>query len=481
MNILFFRYLLPSGKVLIFLCALFVFNGCAFKHDTSLPLEPISASSVKLNHDIKLSKSEDAWPKDEWWKQDQDEQLNELVARALLKAPAMAIAKAKVNTAEEYVKAIDASTGLYAGLTGTVAKEKISKEGFLGPYGEHKPWYTTASLGIGAEYSLDIWGKDRARVDAAIGAERARQAEEEHVRLLVTSHVASIYYHMQTLFAMQAILEQIRDIKQEIVNIHDARAARGLEPYTIVNMTLSQKLAIDQQINKTSADIKILREALRALIGSESVDAMPSIIAHPLPQGANALPSTLNYRLLERRADLQAMHWYIEASMSHIEAAKAAFYPSFDIKAFFGFDAIRLEDLLKTSSHQFAIVPGLSLPLFDSGRLNANLALAHTQSNELIAQYNQAVLNTVQEVAKAAIDLESYCEQITVQNDILASTTFTYRSAQAHFERGLIDKLALIEAKLPLLQEENNMLRLRNQRLQNQVALIVALGGDYSH
>ena len=73
-----------------------------------------------------------------------------------------------------------------------------------------------------------------------------------------------------------------------------------------------------------------------------------------------------------------------------MEAAKAAFYPSFDIKAFFGFDALHLGDLLDKSSHQFNLIPGVTLPLFDGGRLNANLRTARTASNTLVEQYNQA-------------------------------------------------------------------------------------------
>ena len=69
---------------------------------------------------------------------------------------------------------------------------------------------------------------------------------------------------------------------------------------------------------------------------------LPAIEPVALPRSQAALPTTLSYELLARRPDLQAMRWYVEASFDRIDAAKAAFYPSFDIKAFFGFNALHL-------------------------------------------------------------------------------------------------------------------------------------------
>ncbi|MDX6778636.1 multidrug resistance transporter, partial [Klebsiella aerogenes] len=81
------------------------------------------------------------------------------------------------------------------------------------------------------------------------------------------------------------------------------------------------------------------------------------------------IPATLSYDLLARRPDLQAMRWYVQASLSQVEAARALFYPSFDIKVFFGLDAIHIDQLFKSTSRQINFIPGLRLPLFDGGRL----------------------------------------------------------------------------------------------------------------
>ena len=484
-NFFLIHYLQKNLHILfLFVIVSFWFGGCALKQQTGMkaPLL-IENRQIRLNHDIKMHN--DAWPQDQWWKQYSDQQLNDLIAHALLYSPEMAIAKTKLEMAKVQVKATDASTGLYVGLTAALDRQSVSQNGFLGPFGTSNPalgttgpWYTSGLLGLGADYSIDLWGKDRARVNAAIGISRASESEASEVRLLLSSQITSIYYEMQTVFAFQALLEHAHDIEQEVVKVHYARFEHGLESQTSGQTALAHQLELEQKISDTHIQIRILREALRTLIGA-GPDNMPLIIPVPLPKKNIKLPHTLGYELLARRPDLQAMHWYLASSMSQIEAAKAAFYPSFDIKAFFGFDSLHLEDLMKKSSQQMNFIPGLSLPIFDSGRLNANLTLANSQRNLLINEYNQAILNAVKEIANSAIKLEGFNQQEIIQQAKLKSVNFTYESAQAHFERGLVDKSEYIEAKLPLLLEQAKLIELQNKQIQAQVALITALGGGY--
>jgi multidrug efflux system outer membrane protein len=167
------------------------------------------------------------------------------------------------------------------------------------------------------------------------------------------------------------------------VQAHEARAARGLESRAQLEEARAQQLAIEQRIVSAQAQIRQFRESLRALVGA-GPDGPPAIEPVALPRSQAAIPATLSYELLARRPDLQAMRWYVESSFDRIDAAKAAFYPTFDIKAFFGFDALHLSDLFTHASQQINIVPGLYLPIFDGGRLNANLKGAREGSNLLI-------------------------------------------------------------------------------------------------
>ncbi len=124
-----------------------------------------------------------------------------------------------------------------------------------------------------------------------------------------------------------------------------------------------------------------------------------------------------------------------------VDAAKAAFYPHFDIKAFWGYNALSVGDLFKSSFQQINLLPGLYLPIFDGGRLNANLQSVRTASNILIKQYNRAVLDAVRDVAISSSQLNDLNQQRALQQLKVTAAQTTTDSARAHYQRGLSQPL----------------------------------------
>ena len=198
-----------------------------------------------------------------------------------------------------------------------------------------------------------------------------------------------------------------------------------------------------------------------------------------LPAVASKMPARLGYDLLARRPDLQEAHWYIEASLSEIDAAKAAFYPDINLMAFLQQDALHLSDLFRSSANQLGVTAGLTLPIFDSGRLNANLDIANAQNNLSIAKYNKAVVDAVNQVAKTASQVETLMEKSQQQQQVEKDAQRVVTLAQARMNAGIIPGAKVSLAKLPALQERVNALRLHGQWIDASIQLTSALGGGY--
>lgn len=469
---------LAAAGLLLLSCA-----GCALIREDTPASPQLSADRIRIGQSLKLAR--EGWPEAQWWRRYGDPQLDVLVGQAVKDAPALAVARARIAASHAQVRQAEANDGPLLAATAAVDRQSVSENGFLGPFGKTipalgtaGPWYTSGTVGLAGKYSFDVWGKESSRVAAAVGVENAARAEAAQAEMLLSTRVVRLYYDIQTLFGTIALLEQTRDIEVEAVAAHRAKAARGLEPRTPGEQALAHKVALDRQIVAAQGRIRTLREALRTAIGA-GPDGLPEIGATSLPDASGPLPATLGFELLARRADLQAMNWYVQASLDQVDAAKAAFYPSFDIKGFVGFDALRLGELLHASSRQINLIPGLTLPLFDSGRLNANLAGTRAKSNVLIAQYNQAVLEAVREVAQSAIEVDSLQKQAALQTEQLKAAEFAAASADAHYRRGLADRVSALEAKLPALNEQSQALQLKHARVQADIALTSSLGGGY--
>jgi outer membrane protein, multidrug efflux system len=461
-------------------CAL---SACALIRHDEKPYSTIAPEQIRIAGDIHLQR--DDWPTSSWWKAYSDPQLDSLIARALATSPTIVIAHTRVAQAKSDIDLVRAGTNLQVTAIAAVDRQYVSSNGFLGAYATNQPaigttgpWYTEGIVGLGGSLDIDLWGKQRAQVEAAIGVHNARLAEVASIELELSADVAQLYYGIQTTYQLIDLLEQLDSVVAFDVDAHASLAARGLEPNTQTQLARAQMLATQRQIAAAHASVKQLRESLRALIGA-GPDDLVDIKPVPLPSPQAALPPTLSYELLARRPDLQAMRWYVQASFDRIDAAKAAFYPSFDIKAFFGVDALHLADLLTHASQQINVIPGLYLPIFDGGRLNANLGAARSASNALITQYNQAVLNAVHDVAMTGSMLQDLDDESELQQQKIEAVSFAQASAQAHYERGVASRLTAMDARQAVLFERISMVELDGRRLSQDIAMSKALGGGY--
>lgn len=461
----------------VLLCMLL--TSCALMNNDDTPLKQIQASDVVLPADLQLTNA--SWPQEQWWKTYRDPQLDALIDRAIKNSPSMALAHAKVQQARSDVQLIESGSNLKIFGTASIDRAHVSSNGYLGPFANDRPalgltgpWYTEGIVGLGATLDIDIWGEHRSQLEAGMGVQNARKLEESAVSLEISADTAQLYYAMQTASQLIALLEEQKAIESYALQSHEARAARGLESRANAEAAKTHLLTVEQQISSAKQQRVKYRESLRLIVGGGE---LPELKPVSLPVPSTRLPASLNYQLLARRPDLQAAHWYVKSSMSQIDAAKAAFYPKFDIKAFFGFDALHLDDLFNHASQQINIVPGLYLPIFSGGQLEANLDKTRRQRDIMISQYNQAVLTAVRDVAVVGSEMQSLNEEAELQQQKITAASFTANNAAARFKRGLISKEAASTAGSQLVAEKIKQLTLNSSIVSSDIVLNKALGG----
>ncbi|MBA7850759.1 multidrug resistance outer membrane protein MdtQ [Enterobacter cloacae] len=457
----------------------FCLAGCAPQHATVSPLttRPITASvNTVLRHQD--------WPKNEWWKAYNDPQLNRLIAKALDDAPDMQIARQRITLAEAQAKATLAADGPQMDFSADAERQKMSAEGLMGPFaltdpaaGTTGPWYTNGTFGLTAGWDLDLWGKNRARVEARIGKVNAQKAELEQTRQLLASSVARLYWDWQTQAAAGDILMQIKSEQDNIIGADRELYQHGITSSVEGVETDINASKTEEQIAEVHGKMKAVEARLNALTNTSA----QVLTRHALPTVEASLPSTLGYELLARRPDLQEAHWYIEASMSEVDAARAAFYPDVNLMAFLQQDALHLSDLFRSSAQQMGVTAGLTLPIFDSGRLNAQLDIAQAQNNLSVANYNKAVVDAVNQVARTASEVEMLTAKNQHHQQVEKDAARVVALAQARFSAGIIAGSRVSEAKIPALKEHLAGVLLQGEYIDATLQLTSALGGGYHH
>ncbi|MGN7789989.1 multidrug resistance outer membrane protein MdtQ [Enterobacter sp. 22452] len=457
----------------------FMLAACAPEHAS---VSPIKAQATAVSVNTQLSRTN--WPKNEWWKDYNDPQLNSLIAKALNDAPDMQIARQRITLAEAQAKATMAADGPQIDFSADAERQKMSAEGLMGPFaitdpaaGTTGPWYTNGTFGLTAGWDLDLWGKNRAQVEARVGKVNAQKAEMEQTRQLLASSVARLYWEWQTQAAVGDVLAEIKHEQENIIGADRELYQHGITSSVEGVETDINASKTEEQLAGVKGKMKAVEARLQALTNTSSM----KLTRHALPTAEAALPATLGYELLARRPDLQEAHWYIEASLSEVDAAKAAFYPDVNLMAFLQQDALHLSDLFRSSAQQMGVTAGLTLPIFDSGRLNANLDIAQAQNNLSVANYNKAVVDAVNQVARTASEVETLTAKNQQQQQVEKDAARVVALAQARFSAGIIAGSRVSEAKIPALKEHIATLTLKGQYVDATLQLTSALGGGYHH
>jgi multidrug efflux system outer membrane protein len=449
---------------------------CVSVPPESSTLRRADGSAVQLPDDLRQA-ADGAWPQDDWWQRYDDKQLNHLVDQALHESPDLEAAVARVNAAQAALIITRASGGIAVDLDASANRQRYSANGlFPAPIGGNA--FSDFNVQLGVQKDLDVWGRNRALITAAAGERAARQAELAQVRLALALSAAESYFEFQVDGAVLADLQEQLAGQQALVADKQMREAQGLVSADEAIMEQSRLAELKRRLAEVQAHSLAEREALRALVGGDA-PWINQLAIRPLPTPHAGIPAQLGFELLARRPDLQAAHLRVEAAMSRVEAAQAAFYPAINLGASLGLESLSLSDLFQAGSRTFFIGPSLSLPIFKRDSLKGQLASVRSGRDELIANYNQQVLDATREVAQNVASIKGLEKQLEQQQVMSTNAEALQRNMKARLDRGLSDRASLILAGATVHQDRQAELRLIRQRLQADLRLIRGLGGGY--
>ena len=221
-------------------------------------------------------------------------------------------------------------------------------------------------------YEIDVWGRIRRGLESARAQFVASADDEAMVRLTVQSDVAQFYYTLRLLDAQIEILEQTVASYREQVRILSVQVKTGLTSPIVLaqaDALLQSTLAQQRDFARARADEE---HALAILCGQPAPSF--SVAANPLREvSPPEVPAGLPAMLLSRRPDVAAAEQAVVASNAQIGVATAAFYPTFSLSSFVGFESANADNLFNWQSRVASIIPGVTLPIFTGGRLKANL------------------------------------------------------------------------------------------------------------
>lgn len=420
-----------------------------------------------------------AWPADRWWIAYGDPQLTQLIDEALAGSPTLAQADARVRRAAALVN--QARSRAQPSVTANGAVEAAKQSYNSGIPAEFVPqgYNDYGRLTLDFAWELDFWGRNRAAVAAATSEARAAQAEAAEARLMLSTSVAAAYADLARLYAERAVAARTVAVQEETSALVAQRVANGLDTRGEQRQAEAEPLQSRAELAALDEEIGLTRNRIAALLGAgpdRGLDIQP-----PSGPAAKAfgLPGHVAADLLGRRPDIAAARWRAEAAASRIREAKAEFYPNVNLMAFVGVQSLTLDKLFSSGSDIGSVGPAVSLPLFDGGRLRANLRGAEADRDAAIAGYDATVTEALRQVADVVASQKALGTQLQDARAALAASEDAYQIARQRYQGQLSTYTALLQVEQALLRRRRLVADLEARAFTLDVALVRALGGGF--
>jgi NodT family efflux transporter outer membrane factor (OMF) lipoprotein len=412
-----------------------------------------------------------------WWNSFADPQLADLLLRAQSNNPSLAQARARVRAAQ--AQADLAHAGLLPAITAGASADRGRLPAHFvvpPPYAGHVGWIGEA--GASLDWTVDVWGRQAAVVQALGDEAQASRLEAGQARLLIESAVVQAYIEDQRDTALAALADRAVQARQRLLALERLRADAALDSRVGQQQAEQALPQAREEVLQAQTAADLSQHALLALAGAA---AGSRALAPPRLDldAVVAVPERVPVNLLARRPDVIAARLQVAAGEARERQALAAYYPTIDLSALAGVASFGLSDLFHAESGAWTGGAAVSLPIFDAGRLHAGQREAEAGRDDRVAAYNATVLRAVQQAADQISLIAALSQQRAQQRGALDAAGRSWQLATARADAALDDRRPQLRAELARVDALRDDLNLAADLALARVRLLLAVGGSF--
>lgn len=405
----------------------------------------------------------------DWWQVFGSDELNALMDQALSYNTDVRAGVQRIEQARASLKIAGAS--LIPDASGSAGASRSKNN----PTTDKTTYATTLNAAVNVSYELDLFGANRAGLDAAQAGYEGSIFDQESLKLALMGDVASGYFTLVNLRERLKIADSNLSNARDVLRIIEARVREGAESdieaaqqrSSVASNEASREALVEQISNAENALAVLLGQPPQSMtIERARLDGLN------VPSIAAGQPS----ELLERRPDLRSSEAALLAANANIGAARAAFFPSISLGLG---NSISLAGFGDPSATALSLASSLSVPIFQGGRLQGGLDQATARQLELVETYRGDVLGAFQEVEDALAAVKAAQSRETSLRTAMEQSRRAYTLSKSRYDAGSIDYQTLLDTQNAQLSAEDNYAQARLARLTAAVNLYRTLGGGW--
>lgn len=420
----------------------------------------------------------------QWWTSFNDPVLTQLETLAVQQNLDLQIATQRLLEAEAQAQIQGAQLYPNLGVNAAYSRNMLSENSPTGMFGKAFPAvtqpYNLYQYGLQTMFDLDLWGKNKRAVEAAVASARASEEARRAALLNVQASVATNYIQLRGTEAVLDITQKNLDSANQLVQLTIERQQAGLTTALDVANAKATAAQISSQIPRLVAQRDGLINQIGMLLG-QTPDGLPQnlVTSAPVPLTPPNVPVGLPSDLLTRRPDVREAMQDLHSATAQIGVAKAAFFPDITLTGSVSFEAMKFNALNEWKSLTYGFGPTLSLPLFEGGQLHGQLKLSEAKQKEAAINYAKTVLTAFTQVNTALVEYQQeHAAQEALQTDVEQSH-IALGLAEDQYKQGLVDYLTVLNAQQSDLAAQQNQAQSLQKLGTDLVTLYQALGGGW--
>jgi len=415
-----------------------------------------------------------------WWTEFADTSLNNLITEALQRNLNLSIAAANLNAAAAQAVSAGASLFPQADLSVDGARRKQNFIGLPIPGAGDEVLSTTAStygVSLNISWELDIWGRIRAEQSAAASQFQASQADYIGTQVSIAAQVCKAFFAVVTIQKQLELALATYDnwkLSTEQVN---QRYLSGISSSLEYRLSLSNLSLAEAALAANRAQLDIAKRQLELLLKRYPSASIQT--REDLPEVVNDVPAGIPANLIARRPDLVAAERRLASADMSLKSAERALYPRISLTASGGTSTADLKNLINGDFGIWTLAGNLMQPIFQGGRLRANIDFNEAQTQMAMADYENAVLNALAEVENALTNEYYLSERERALKKAAEQSLGARNLAEIQYSRGVSDFLTMLESTRSAFDTESRYINARRERLDARIDLYLALGGGF--
>lgn len=437
-------------------------------------ITPVPPAEVVIPAQWSQPAAAQGWPTDDWWRNYQAPELESLLQRTREGNLDLATAASRLAQADAQLRQSGAALlpQLGAGVTG-------NRSDTLRTDSNGDTSRNSYSATLNASYEVDFWGRNRALVDSAQANLRASEYDRDTLILSVDASVASTWFQLLENTQRLALARQSLEIAERVLGLVDARYRYGAAD----SLEASQQRTLVAQLRASlpsleQADLQ-LRNSLALLMGMtpDATVVMSSTLASITPPEIGA---GLPVELITRRPDIRASEARLQAANADLAAARAALLPSIQLTGQLGVQSLALSGLVNGPATAWSLAAGLTQPIFQGGRLRAQVDLSEARQEELLIDYRRTLITALGDVDTALGAVRQAQQRYEFLQQANREAELAFNLAETRYRAGAITLQTLLDTQRTWYQSQDSLVQQRSSWLQATVDLYRALGGGWS-